>query len=113
LLKSGRNVFVPKVIGKADLQSHRIYSLSDLSEGEYGIEEPQTPVSKRNDFDCIIIPMLGADKNGNRIGYGKGFYDVFLSQNSGVKIGLVYDDCLTEALEHDTFDIPMDIIITE
>lgn len=114
LLKSGRNVFVPKVKSDAHMQTHRIFSINDLEPGSYGIEEPTTPELEQFNYDCIIIPMLSADLYGNRVGYGKGFYDTFLNKTSGTKIGLVYDACVSDQeIEHNHFDVPLDIIITE
>lgn len=114
LLKSGRNVFVPKVKSEAQMQTHRIFSINDLKLGSYGIEEPETPEVEQFKYDCIIIPMLSADLYGNRVGYGKGFYDNFLKKTTGTKIGLVYDACVTDQkIEHEHFDVPLDILITE
>ena len=113
LLKAGRSVFVPKVDDLNTLKTHQIFSLNDLATGAYGIEEPQTPVIDRVDYDCLIIPMLAGDLKGNRIGYGKGYYDRFLSNVNGSKVGLVYDSCLVDEFESEKHDIPLDMIITE
>lgn len=113
LLNSGRNVFVPKIIDDKRLSTHKINSIQDLQPGLFGIEEPVTIESKEKNFDCIILPMLAADLKGNRVGYGKGYYDRFLEQTTGVKIGIVYDACVVEEVETDEYDIPLDMIITE
>jgi len=113
LLKSGRNVFVPKVNKDNILSTHKIHTLLDLKFGAFGIEEPITFSTNTTNFDCIIVPMLGADIKGNRVGYGKGFYDRFLENANGVKIGIVFDACLVDELESEEHDIPLDLIITE
>ncbi|TNE70414.1 5-formyltetrahydrofolate cyclo-ligase [bacterium] len=113
LVKSGRAVFAPKVTETAELSVHPMFSMNDLVSGSFGIEEPNTSASVERDFDAIIVPMLAADLKGGRVGYGKGFYDRFLAQSSGIKIGLVYDDCLFDEIDVHGNDIPMDVIITE
>lgn len=113
LLNSGRDIFVPKVYKDGKLSHHQIKSITDLQEGKFGIEEPLTEPTDKKQFDCIIIPMLAADIKGNRVGYGKGFYDRMLEEIKGVKIGLIFDQCLFDKIEIDDFDIPMDYIVTE
>jgi 5-formyltetrahydrofolate cyclo-ligase len=113
LLKSGRNVFVPKVTSENTLSTHKIHTVLDLKPGAFGIEEPITFENETKDFDCIIVPMLAGDKTGNRVGYGRGFYDRFLKNATGVKIGIVYDSCLVDQVESEEHDIPLDLIITE
>lgn len=84
---------------------------------EWGIQEPDPNQSKRvhaEDIDLIIIPLLAFDSQGNRVGYGKGFYDRFLMgcRRNALKIGV----CLDEAVQHiddvELHDIPLDLCIT-
>jgi len=62
-----------------------------IRKNEYGIPEPinglEVPVSKIN---VVFVPLLAFDKHGNRVGYGKGFYDTFLAEckPETIKIGL-------------------------
>lgn len=64
--------------------------------------------------DCIIIPMLGFDSRCMmRLGYGKGYYDKFLSVTKGKRIGLAFSCQQFDKIPSDMHDIPMDIIITE
>ena len=63
---------------------------------------------------CVcIVPGLAFDKNGYRIGYGKGYYDRFLKDFNGTKIGLCRCDFLKDALPVNEFDHKVDMIITE
>lgn len=73
-----------------------------------GIEVPSTKI------DVVFVPVLGYDKQGNRVGYGKGFYDKFLSECKPevIKIGLSFFnpvDCIEDA---NPFDIKLDYCIT-
>jgi len=81
----------------------------------------ELPPNKRVDFqpqklDLCIIPGIAFDRNGNRLGFGQGYYDRFLPKLSPncLKIALAFSEQLsTTPLPTDTFDIPMDYIITE
>lgn len=81
----------------------------------YNIPEPlDTATAHPADLDMVIIPMLAFDKNGNRVGYGKGFYDRYLKgcRNDCIKVGFSYFeaiDCIDDANE---FDVPLDLCIT-
>lgn len=64
-------------------------------------------------FDIILVPALAVDKKGYRLGYGKGFYDRFLSTQSGLRIAPIFTACLTEELPIEKHDLPIKIICTE
>ena len=93
--------YLPRVNGK-ELEVCK-YEPTKLSKGNFNIQEPVN--DKINDLsiiDFIIIPCVAADKNGYRIGYGKGYYDKFLPllSNSCKKVLLVYSDLLLETVYH-------------
>lgn len=66
-------------------------------------------------YDLIIVPTLGFDGRGNRIGWGGGYYDRLLAtQNKALKLGLCYQiGFVAKGLPKESHDIPLDIIITE
>lgn len=75
-----------------------------------GSEIPADPL----DVTSAIIPMLGYDLSGGRLGYGAGYYDRFLSENLHIRtIGIAYSNQETENLPIDINDIGMDVIVTE
>ena len=88
---------------------------NSLTKNKYGIFEP----TKINQFipDIIFVPMLGFDKNLNRIGYGKGYYDKTISKLRKLKkifvIGLAYDNQMVRCIPTENHDEKMDIILTE
>lgn len=96
---------------------HFILEEENLTENKWGISEP-SPVSGREvqpqEIDLVIIPLLVFDNQGNRVGYGKGFYDRFLQKcdSKTLKVGL----CLEEPIELieglNEFDVKMDVCIT-
>lgn len=111
------NVAVPYCIDKnGSMCFYYIKSLSDLQLNHYGILEPDpehfTMAAPKNS-DLCFVPCLGFDSEGYRIGYGKGYYDRFLSLNQIKKIGLCYDTCRVNKIPRDEFDIKLDGIITD
>lgn len=77
------------------------------------IPSPLQPI-EINKLDLVIVPLLCIDKFGNRIGYGQGFYDGFLSKldSSTKKIGVSMFDVLSEKIETDEWDVKLDSVIT-
>ena len=60
------------------------------------------------------MPGLCFDKKGNRLGFGKGFYDQFLKLNSdSYKIGCCPKRCMVDKLPTDEWDIKMDLVVTD
>lgn len=110
-----KRVVVPVVQKENNSLKHvELVNFNQLEENSWGVLEPvngiEVPV---NELDFIIVPMLGGDRNKNRIGYGKGFYDRFLSQANCPNIGLLFEDCLVDEIPVEAFDVPLDKLITE
>jgi len=81
---------------------------------KWGIPEPINLLEvTKDDIEVLIIPMLGGDSNGGRIGYGKGFYDRYLADYKGISVGLCPSGCIIPEIPIDEHDIQLDIIITE
>jgi len=117
LFRQGNPVVVP-IIVKEDVSLRLSYlrDFSALVPSTFGVPEPigsEIP-ALAEDVDTIILPMLGFDLKGGRIGYGAGYYDRFLSKNPGLrKIGIAFACQEVANLPVDENDIPMDVIITE
>lgn len=88
---------------------------NDLSQGMYGIKAPREGCRAfTNEGDAlIVVPGLGFDKSGNRLGYGKGYYDRFLEGFEGLSIGLCYDALVVDALPCDAYDKKVNCLITD
>lgn len=115
-LENKKNIAFP--ISRPDdtsLDFRLVGSLSELKMGTYKIPEPSgsLPVPTITENSLCIAPALAFDKNGFRLGYGKGYYDKFLSSFKGKSIGLVMDGFLCDSLPIDSNDIPVDILITQ
>lgn len=115
LWKRGIKVAVP--ISNTDtleLTLSYIESKADLERGAYGIYEPTViKEASEKDMDVIFVPGLAFDRNGGRMGFGKGYYDKLLQNGKGKKIGLCYDFQLFDSIPTQSHDVPMDCIITE
>ena len=94
-------------------------NLKKLSKNKFNILEP---VSGNEvlpmEHDMIIVPTVGVDKNGFRVGYGGGYYDRLLKpildkKNRPLIIGLVYDFQLIDGLINEEHDIKLDVVVTE
>ena len=115
LLSQGKRVVVPVTDTNAcTITPSYLTSLDGLRSGSYGIAEPsEYAPADAADIDISVIPGIAFDRSGMRIGFGKGYYDRFLSEFRGLKLGLCYEFQLYDSVPHDRHDIPMDIIITE
>lgn len=81
----------------------------------YGISEPVSDaVLAPEDLDMIFVPLLAYDKNGYRVGYGKGFYDRYLAQcrPDVIRIGFSYFEAEPVISDVNEFDIPLNFAIT-
>jgi len=114
LLYDGKQVFLPKVEG-IQLFFRKITSLSDLELGAFNVLEPKKtlPIIDPKDLDLLIIPCIAIDKSGNRIGYGKGFYDRFLSKYLGPIVCLGYDFQIVKKIIPEKHDYRVDFVVTD
>ena len=85
-----------------------------LRVNRWGIREPaeHQPVPIQQ-LEAVIVPALGAGRNGHRIGFGHGYYDEFLNGISVPAIALVYDQCLIDRVPVEDHDRSVDVIVTE
>ncbi len=115
MLKTGKKVAVPFCQNK-QMYFFEISSPSEIILGKGGIPtvDPigKIPVKPTEKTLCIV-PALAFDKKGNRLGYGGGYYDKYLSQYKLNAIGLCYEDCITEEIPVNNFDVKIPLIITE
>lgn len=106
-------IIVPKADFDTALMTHHYYDgIADLALNEYQILEPQKAEMHTGEVDMVIVPLLAFDKDGYRIGYGKGFYDRFLQGISTQKIGLSFFDELNVIDDINEHDVRLDKCIT-
>lgn len=108
------------VVSKSDFSNRKMthFLLTDntkFKKNEYNIPEPidgiEVPSSK---IDVIFVPLLAFDKKGHRVGYGKGFYDQFLSEcrKDVLKIGISFFDAEEEIIDVFDADVRLDFCVT-
>lgn len=111
--KKNVKVFVPRINGETQ-ETIQITPETGFRKNKWGIPEPKGSSSQNIYFDFVITPLLYCDNFGNRIGYGKGFYDRFFSEINpdAQKIGLNFFP--PEENIDDVFpsDIPLDYLVT-
>ena len=116
LLRKRKIVLLPKVNGD-EISFYQINSLDDISEenSKFHIREPIFLENeyKKEDIEMLVIPGVAFDISGNRLGYGKGYYDRYLKDFSGLKVGVCFEDFLVSEIPTDKEDIKMDLVISE
>ncbi len=116
-LADEKSVFCPKVSGER-ISFFKLTDLIDLKNGYNGILEPlgATELFTKEKYKnpLVLVPGLLFAPDGSRLGYGGGFYDRFLFENSSLlKVGLCYSEQIREAVIMDPHDMRMDHLLTE
>ncbi len=111
-LNCGKIVLLPRVVNN-NLVFIKIDNDTKYEKSSFNILEPIYEENKiyNDKIDLIIVPGLAFDKDYNRIGYGKGFYDRFLKNKDILKIGVCFSEQLREKVVIDNNDIPMNLVI--
>jgi 5-formyltetrahydrofolate cyclo-ligase len=119
LMQDKRKIWgLPRCVGQA-LVWHRFNPAHDqLRSGHYGILEPAAdwPQLDAQQVDLMLVPCVGADRRGYRLGYGGGFYDQLLQDPKWAAvptIGICFAAMLVDRLPHDPWDQPLQGICTE
>jgi len=108
LLKDGKLVYLPRVEGENMVA---VPCCGEMQRGAFGIEEP-VGQAFYGDIEATVIPLLGVNAGGYRIGYGRGYYDGYLRGRQTLKIGLGYSFQMVD-FEEDGWDIPLDYFVCE
>ena len=104
-LQKGKTVCVPLVTGAHTMQAVQLKALADVQIGAYGIRTAaqNAPVIAPQQIDMVLVPGVGFDLSGGRIGMGAGY----------VKTGITYGILLRDEIICDEHDVKMDYVITE
>jgi len=96
------------------LEHRRYEGPKALTTNRWGIREPEgTERVPPEALDVVLVPALGADRRGHRLGHGSGCYDAFLQSVTCPRIALVYDACVVPMLPSAPHDVPMTTLVTE
>lgn len=114
LLASDKKVALPVCRDNGEMIFRYITDESQLKKGLFSAPEPNESCEefKASKHTLCVIPAIAFDKNGYRLGYGKGYYDRYLNDTSIVKVGFTYDELFVDRLPRGRFDIACDLVIT-
>jgi 5-formyltetrahydrofolate cyclo-ligase len=112
ILSEGKNLVLPRVEGN-DLVFCSVRKFEDLEKGEYGIMEPKQNCPIINKFDVTLVPAVAMTRTGQRLGYGKGFYDRFLVDKATTTIALAYSKSILKNIPSSDNDVQVQWIVTE
>ena len=114
LVAQGKTVLLPRVVNDTDMELRQYTGTQDLQVGAFGILEPTGELfTDYEKIDVAVIPGMAFDKEGHRLGRGKGSYDRFLRLLSNTyKIGICFSWQLVDEVPTDEHDILMDQIMT-
>lgn len=109
----GISVFVPKM-AQNEIKTIQLKPDTPLKENDWGILEPEDDFVEDIKYDIVITPLLYCDNNGNRVGYGKGFYDMFFSKinHNVLKVGVSFFPPAALISDVSELDIPLDYLVT-
>lgn len=105
---------VPKINNQTStIESFYFEDANQLEKNTWGIMEPKQGIPTPTDkIDAVLVPLLAFDRKGNRVGYGRGFYDKFLSNISCRKIGLSFFPPVQSIEGMSAQDVPIDVAVT-
>ncbi len=108
-----RKIALPRVAGD-QLILHWVTGPDDLVKGHFGILEPSSsaPVADPNGLDLILVPGIAFDREGGRLGRGRGYYDRLLAGASAFKVGVCFDSQIVPEVPREPHDIRMDAVVT-
>lgn len=117
-LSEGKRIIVPYCKKNNAIGLAQINSLSDVEIGAYGIREPKEEQRDNvcsTDIDLVIVPGVCFDKECQRLGMGKGYYDRFLEQirSHSTFIAPAFDLQITNYIPTEKHDLPVDMVVTE
>lgn len=113
-LEEGISIYFPRV--EQGIKFYEVKEPSDLQKGAWGILEPKDecpPLLKDESLGLLVVPGLVFDRQGHRLGYGKGFYDAVLEQFPTQTLGLSYDFQIVDELPVEPWDRKVRRVLTE
>ena len=107
-----KHVYVPKIV-KDRMIFIEIHNLNKCTINKMGILEPITNNASKAPLELMVIPMLAYNQRNYRLGYGKGYYDQYLSQTDAYKLGICFSMNLENELIKEEHDVKLAQIVTE
>jgi 5-formyltetrahydrofolate cyclo-ligase len=115
-LSIGKTIALPRFVPEQNLYVACLIRdpARDLHGGQFGVREPNDPCPQvpLNRLDFILLPGVGFDLNGRRLGRGKGFYDQWLADHHGTMCGVAFDQQIVSKIPVEPHDIRLSCILT-
>nr|HIK01166.1 5-formyltetrahydrofolate cyclo-ligase [Candidatus Undinarchaeales archaeon ERR594346 U_76725] len=117
-IQSEKEVYLPRT----DIKSRKMEAVlisefpEDVEIASFGLLEPKKDLNATEnlrEIDLVIVPGVAFDERGNRLGYGFGFYDRFLTEVRAPKIGLSFESHVLDLVPQESHDVRVDKIVTE
>ena len=103
-----KNFYLP--ITREEIHFIKYNKNDKLIKAKFNTYEPIGDIVNRDSIECFIIPCVGISNDNKRLGYGKGYYDRYLSGYNGLKIGVCYKELVNLDIEMDDFDLKLDVV---
>ncbi len=111
-----KEVAFPKVLGE-EMDFFVVTDFSQLQQGAFGVMEPVAGCARLSAAQkdiLVLTPGVAFDKKGNRLGFGKGYYDKYFAERKAwARLGISYSLQAAEALPADPYDLPLPFLVTE
>ena len=115
-IRTGKQVALPRF--ERQTKSYAAFQIqdpdTDLQAGHFGIREPNAhcPALASEPLDLILVPGVAFDRQGHRLGRGKGYYDKLLTAMRGTRCGVAFDQQMVEGIPVEGHDAKMDCVLT-
>ncbi len=109
--RCGKRIYAPVTVSATQMVAAEY--TGELKKGRFGISEPTGEEIDPDKLDFIIVPGVAFDKNGNRIGYGAGYYDRFLMNTGAYTVGLAYNFQIIDNIFAEQTDVKLQAVISE
>jgi 5-formyltetrahydrofolate cyclo-ligase len=112
--RQNKDIAIPRIIESEHMLSVKFHSWAELTVGQLGIPTPPAESLPIDKFDITLTPGLGFSETGQRLGFGRGYYDLwFKNHDSGLKIALCYETQIQKELPSNENDVAVDINVSE
>ena len=108
-----KDIYVPKIV-EDDMKLVRLLDFSNLQKSNFGVLEPLSENYYEENIDLVITPSVVFDKQGFRLGYGKGYYDKYFAKNNYVNsLGVIFEKIIVDKVPQEPHDKAVDILVSE
>jgi 5-formyltetrahydrofolate cyclo-ligase len=114
--RAGKRVVCPRIGIDGRLEGRQVRSPGELVAGPRGLREPDpetTPLVPADRIDLVVVPGVGFDRQGGRLGFGGGYYDRFLATTGASRLGLAFSLQIVDGIPQGPGDEPVHWIVTE